>query len=186
MVKRRYCISLIPLTKLTSFKLALNSPHRNLRLHSSSGKQIQWVPRADACDGFLCLKQDIWPRNELDIVVSKSASFAMVRRKKIKWRVVVIVEPWYILHTFFLCTRATPAIFFMKPTVTRYITWVQLKYMSLYGTSAQIFDLFPKYMIFICDFYYGSLAIKVCTKPYFEFESIFWADEFKSPTCKLQ
>ena len=84
MVKRRYCISLIPLTKLTSFKLALNSPHRNLRLHSSSGKQIQWVPRADACDGFLCLKQDIWPRNELDIVVSKSASFAMVSHKKNK------------------------------------------------------------------------------------------------------
>ena len=117
MVKRRYCISLISLTKLTSFKLALNSPHRNLRLHSSSVKQIQWVPRADACDGFLCLKQDIWPRNELDIVVSKSASFAMVRRKKIKWRVVVIVEPRYISRYVFLCTRATLVFFYVKPAV---------------------------------------------------------------------
>ena len=117
MVKRRYCISLISLTKLTSFKLALNSPHRNLRLHSSSGKQIQWVPRADACDGFLCLKQDIWPRNELDIVVSKSASFAMVRRKKIKWRVVVIVEPRYISTYVFLCTRATLVFFYVNQAV---------------------------------------------------------------------
>ena len=80
------------------------------------------MPRADACDGFLCLKQDIWPRNELDIVVSKSASFAMVRRKKIKWRVVVIVEPRYISRYVFLCTRATPASFQLKPTVVQDLT----------------------------------------------------------------
>ena len=57
-VVKRYCISLIPLTKLTSFKLALNSPHRNLRLHSANGKQIRWVPRADARDGFPRLQQE--------------------------------------------------------------------------------------------------------------------------------
>ncbi len=30
---------------------------------------------ADARDGFPCLKHDIWPRNERDIVVAKFASF---------------------------------------------------------------------------------------------------------------
>ena len=29
-------------------------------------------------------------------------------------------------------------------------------------------------MIFICDIYYDSLLIKVCTKPYFGFEYFFW------------
>ena len=67
------------------------------------------MPGADACRGFLCLKQDFRPRNELDIIVSKSASFATVKRKKIKWQVVVggsVVET--LVHSIYgiLGTRA--------------------------------------------------------------------------------
>jgi hypothetical protein len=50
--------------KSASFKLALNSPHRKLQLQATNAKQVQWVAGADAHNGFLCLKQDIWPRNE--------------------------------------------------------------------------------------------------------------------------
>jgi hypothetical protein len=104
--------------------LALNSPHRKLQLQARDAKQVQWVPTADARDGFPCLKQDIWPRNERDIVVAKSASFGHGSLVFVVygWReeaVVGVFLRMYLVHTTYVlfCTRATVSLFWVKPTV---------------------------------------------------------------------
>ena len=63
---------------------------------------------ADARDGFPYLKQEIWPKNERDIVVAKSASFGHGSLDCGLWSAggdrggsVFYVLTWYILHTYF-------------------------------------------------------------------------------------
>jgi hypothetical protein len=104
--------------------LALNSPHRKLQLQARDAKQVRWVLTADARDGFPCLKHDIWPRNERDILVAKSASFG-------HGSLVFVVCGWreeamegvflrmYLVHTtyVFFCTRATVSLFWVKPAL---------------------------------------------------------------------
>jgi hypothetical protein len=60
---------------LASFTLALNSPHIKLQPQAIDTKQVRLVTAADTRYGFPRLKQEIRPRIELDISVSKSASF---------------------------------------------------------------------------------------------------------------
>ena len=64
---------------------------------------------ADARDGFPYLKQEIWTKNERDIVVAKSASFGHGSLVCGLWsaggdrgRSVFYVRTWYILHTYFI------------------------------------------------------------------------------------
>ncbi len=110
---------------MASFTLALNSPHRKLQLHARDAKQVQWVPTADARDGFPCLKHDIWPGNERDIVVAKSASFGHGSLVFVVcgWReeaVVGVFLRMYLIHTtyvYFVPELCTVSLFWVKPTV---------------------------------------------------------------------
>ncbi len=80
------------------------------------------MPTADARDGFLCLKHDIWPRNERDIVVAKSASFGHGSLVFVVcgWREEAVVGVFplqmYLVHTTYVlfCTRATVPLFCTK------------------------------------------------------------------------
>ncbi len=95
----------LSLAKSASFTLALNSPHRKLQPQATDAKQVWWVAGADTHDEFLCLKWDIWPRNEWDIVVSKSASFghgSLVWVVYLRMAGVWYVGTWYILHMVFM------------------------------------------------------------------------------------
>ena len=46
----------LPLTKLASFTLALKALNRKLQPHAADAKEVQWVPGADARNGFPRLK----------------------------------------------------------------------------------------------------------------------------------
>jgi hypothetical protein len=114
----------ILLAKIASF----TNPLQKTATPCAEAKEIHWVARADARNGIPCLKYEIWPRNELDIVVSKSAKSASYGRGSLVcglWLAgggCVGSVPTYVLGTFyirFFCTRATISVFIMKPTVGR-------------------------------------------------------------------
>ena len=76
---------------------------------------------ADARDGFPCLKHDIWPRHERDIVVAKSASFIHGSLVFVVcgWReetVAGVCQRTYLVHSTYgiFCTRGVkPAVHYI-------------------------------------------------------------------------
>jgi hypothetical protein len=101
-------LQIILIVKIASFA----NPLQKTVTPCTNAKEIHWVAGADARNGFPHLKYEIWPRNELDIVVSKSVKsadyghgslvcglwFVVGRRRP--WRECSYVRTWYILHTF--------------------------------------------------------------------------------------
>jgi len=65
-------LQIILIVKIASFA----NPLQKTVTPCTDAKEIHWVAGADARNGFPRLKYEIWPRNELDIVVSKSVKSA--------------------------------------------------------------------------------------------------------------